>query len=655
MTLHEAIKKVLYEADNSRTSTEIAASIYELSLYERRDGKAITASQVSARVRKYPSLFVREGRMISLAEPETEKTETFDEILAKKQRKQNIKGISLKNFKGFGDKEQYIPIKPITLLFGANSSGKSSIIHSLLYARESARTGKFDFTHTEISGDSVDFGGFKNLIHGHRWEDEDLSVTIEADVQHKSAKILREIGPENSLEKFDIYEDKNSIDLRYSFDIRLSEQFGVEPVVSNALMELNGNWFVKLSPLSDYDKVRQEGHRLKHVIQQINTSHKIMDRFLDGVINLSLDTESEDTYKKKKDLIKMLDERKTDYPLFLEGIFPELASSKSGPFHSLKERLDSESIMLNNFVTIIGEYVLHPLLQLKTILNNMVYLGPLRKYPIRHFAFSSFQQDSNWLAGGGQAWDMLLRDDTLRKKVNEWLNDESLLDIPYRWEIKNLYWSENFERILESFFHEDSDFVTTNYGEGGGPDEWKPGLIVDFDQLSEIPDDVLNELRESGTSELKELILIDTSNRNLRLNHRDVGVGISQIMPVIINSLAHTNKFICIEEPEIHVHPDLQANLGDVFIESAVKNGNTLILETHSEHLILRLLRRIREGGIVVGGEKRSFSKEDLSVIHVGKIRGKSVVSEIEISKDGKFLDPWPDDFFEQDIKELKV
>src|SRR5437762_109307 len=72
--------------------------------------------------------------------------------------------LSISNFKAFGPKQE-IPIKPITLIFGPNSGGKSSIIHSLLFAHESLRTGKLDIHRTELGGNSVDLGGFEQFTY----------------------------------------------------------------------------------------------------------------------------------------------------------------------------------------------------------------------------------------------------------------------------------------------------------------------------------------------------------------------------------------------------------------------------------------------------------------------------------------------------------
>jgi predicted ATPase len=96
-------------------------------------------------------------------------------------------------------------------------------------------------------------------------------------------------------------------------------------------------------------------------------------------------------------------------------------------------------------------------------------------------------------------------------------------------------------------------------------------------------------------SNVQDLSLYDKRTNTL-VSHRDVGIGISQVLPVLVSAYASKNKIVAIEQPEIHLHPALQAELGDVFIESALgENKNAFILETHSEHLVLRVMRRIRE------------------------------------------------------------
>ncbi|MBI3799523.1 MAG: AAA family ATPase [Deltaproteobacteria bacterium] len=138
-------------------------------------------------------------------------------------------------------------------------------------------------------------------------------------------------------------------------------------------------------------------------------------------------------------------------------------------------------------------------------------------------------------------------------------------------------------------------------------------------------------------------------------NIRDVGFGVSQILPIIAQSRLSFNKTLLIEQPEIHLHPAHQAELADVFIQSALgKQQNTFILETHSEHLILRILRRIRE---TTEGELEPglipIRPDQVAVLYVLPGADGTKVVEIPIRPDGEFAKRWPQGFFAERAKEL--
>lgn len=87
-------------------------------------------------------------------------------------------------------------------------------------------------------------------------------------------------------------------------------------------------------------------------------------------------------------------------------------------------------------------------------------------------------------------------------------------------------------------------------------------------------------------------IVFAKPGRNLRSSHADLGYGVGQLVPILVaGSSPEARGIKIVEQPEAQVHPGLQAKMGDFFIG---QSSNWLI-ETHSEHLILRLLRRIRE------------------------------------------------------------
>ena len=75
-----------------------------------------------------------------------------------------LTAIRIGNFKAFAD-PQRIPVRPITLIYGANSSGKSSVLHSLILARHAQETGDLDVHRSNVGGEAVDLGGFRQYIH----------------------------------------------------------------------------------------------------------------------------------------------------------------------------------------------------------------------------------------------------------------------------------------------------------------------------------------------------------------------------------------------------------------------------------------------------------------------------------------------------------
>ncbi len=78
-----------------------------------------------------------------------------------------IRALYIGNFKAFGP-TQRVPIKPITLVFGPNSAGKSSLIHSIALAHEAELTGDLDVVRTGIGGRAIDLGGFRQYVHRRR-------------------------------------------------------------------------------------------------------------------------------------------------------------------------------------------------------------------------------------------------------------------------------------------------------------------------------------------------------------------------------------------------------------------------------------------------------------------------------------------------------
>lgn len=156
---------------------------------------------------------------------------------------------------------------------------------------------------------------------------------------------------------------------------------------------------------------------------------------------------------------------------------------------------------------------------------------------------------------------------------------------------------------------------------------------------------------------LVRLFLVDAQGRQFSFD--EVGSGLGYVLPVLCEISDCNNTLVMLQQPELHLHPALQAALGDVLIDatdnSTESSLTTTIVETHSEHLLLRILKRIRQSqnGRIAGSGLR-ITNEEVSVLYFNpKYDGTTQVKHLRISSDGEFLDRWPRGFFSERDQEL--
>lgn len=137
------------------------------------------------------------------------------------------------------------------------------------------------------------------------------------------------------------------------------------------------------------------------------------------------------------------------------------------------------------------------------------------------------------------------------------------------------------------------------------------------------------------------------------LSYRDVGLGYSLSLPLIITALTSKNSIIICEEPELHLHPKMQAQLMELFMYSSLVNSNQFIIETHSENLLLRAQKIIRKG-MIIDNKNIPINLENIKIFNVFSSNNEgSKIQSIILNSDGEFKTHWKDGFFADRLDEL--
>lgn len=124
----------------------------------------------------------------------------------------------------------------------------------------------------------------------------------------------------------------------------------------------------------------------------------------------------------------------------------------------------------------------------------------------------------------------------------------------------------------------------------------------------------------------------------------DVGFGVSQVLPILtLCYYMPSDSILILEQPELHLHPSAQSILADVFIEVATKRNIQIILESHSEHLLRRLQRRIAE---------QQISAKDTALYFCEIENGISELTALQVDPFGSITN-WPKDFFGDDMGDI--
>lgn len=532
--------------------------------------------------------------------------------------------VKFQNYKAFDEGE--IEIRPLTLLLGANSSGKSSILHLFLMLEQTISNADKYNAALKTNGHSVSLGEDENLIKDKK---HDKQLTLEFGINASEY-----ISSVNALQE----EKRTEISYSYLFSLKANNPEKYDQFSKSILDKLKergtnkeyvfsevlDNYFSSKKPQS-YDflfnyfahsslSFRENGslwtsrldldsqEKLIRSIFNCFTSFKEAFTPYPEKASIKFVLTYNDSSRKMKvtechvmvgerAVVQILTQGKESLvssEIFKQEDLDVLSQSSRLHFEfdslSIRSQSDLDTPFVDYIMVLVGQ-------AFKSVQDffsqkNMNYVGPLRANPQRYYFLDDSNTNTTLVHSSGSSLaEILKKNKLIRDKINKWL--------------------DRFE------------------------------LNVDVQEFK----DVIHNIK--------------VTQNKLLLDIPDVGFGISQMLPILVEGMmAPSKSTIIMEQPEIHLHPKMQAELADLFIDilqlqtkSKSRIKKHLIIETHSEYILKRIRRRMAEGQI---------SPKHVAIYFV-KPRNKNNPDSAEIqlapiNKDGTI--EWPEEFYMTELED---
>jgi predicted ATPase len=621
----------------------------------------------------------------------------------------SIKSITIENFKGIREPVKF-ELAPIVLLYGPNSAGKSTLLQALAYLNDVIVHQDYNGEYTRSGGESMYLGGFANIVNGH-----DVSKNIRFVFEIDNLSSWNVVGfAANPTEEYDggyshFLKNRNDFDkeLPYLTDKLVKDGLHIEIIISwdakNKQAFLSRcRYIAQEAEVMDISVMEAEGgstikFNFGHPCFRMDNNRYVSkpnpekDYGWDSLFHcitrensLLMSPESQAVVFKNKGIF--------EWPHFNEygfSVYPVHMKCYLSEFKRIDEELEklskqytylriglarpldedeatqeriyfesdagidackkrdaimkpvAEMPLVHNYintllVTYFSTVISGSLEVISNFLNDPIYIGPLRKRPDS----TTIQQNnmSNSWHDGMMAWQLLnggcwgnyqCDSNQVVMEVNQYLGGT---------------------HYFNSGYHIKTGKVLTMEVEVAG----------EIQKLFEQDDNIdLAELRQqlNHHSQFKKILKLHDLGRGVDVDLTAVGTGISQIVPIIMAMILEDVNVVMVEQPELHIHPRMQVQLGELMVDSLMSKRNNNekqklhLIETHSEALLLRLMRRIREPSN--GGYR--LTPQDLAVYYVDSTNGSTRISErVEIDDEGDFIDEWPgvDGFFEESFNE---
>lgn len=426
--------------------------------------------------------------------------------------------LSIDNFKSVKSIRDF-ELRPLTMLAGINSSGKTSLIQALLLIKQTIESNSKDMLY--LDGPFVVAENLIDLIYQKK-KSNTLSFAFEFSRDELSENYSHYLPEGRELET-----------LKVSISFYINGKINIETF----RIDLNCG-----DNASDYIEIKK---------------YKTIDRY-----NISYSND------------KLLDSKKIKssekFGIDFDNFFPNIIKGNELFYLDIAKTLKQD---------------------MTNALSKIYYIGPQREKPVLAISYDKLSNANRWVGIDGHYTRFVF--DNKRDESIEGYN-KTLTELCDHWLCKEMNLAK------------------------------KVSFTKDRSQLYRI---------------------IITNNDNLEVDLRQMGFGLSQILPIIVQGfLTPIGGTLIVEDPDVHMHPKVQGDLVDIFID-LTKHGRKVLIETHSDHIVTRLRRRIAE---------KEISSEEYNVSFVENNEDASVYSKVSITGNGAFDKELPEGFLDAQQNDLQ-
>lgn len=444
-----------------------------------------------------------------------------------------LSSLRISHFKAWTDTDK-IRLAPLTVIFGSNSAGKSSLGHLLLALKQTAiSSDRHRALHLGDGNALIDLGTFSDCLHHH-----DTSKPLRFKIQWQLPKSLDVRDPQDKQKAW------SGNDLSLSVALRANEKTG-----------------------------QPETESVKYILRSDSG----------GRLDASFGRDEKNAYALKSDQYQFVRSIGRKWPLEEPDKFYRVSDATRARFKN-------------------ADFLSDLALETESMLERLYFLGPLREPPQRTYQWSG--DTPNDVGPKGEfSIAAILAAKAQGRKLNRGPRKHQL----------------EFDAFIA---------------------EWLKDLgIIESFSVRAVAE---------GRKEFEVLVRSKSDSAEVKIT--DVGFGVSQVLPALVEAFyCPRNSTVWMEQPEIHLHPQVQAELADAFIsairsrENGVPRNVQLIVESHSEHFLNRLQRRIAEGAI---------EPSEVAIYFCSNLAGAAELQELRVNLFGD-IENWPNNFFGNEMADL--